>query len=170
MNEHELKQVEIQFRAKPQAKARKALMLFVFAVLAGWIVLSGMRSGFDAALLAAVGVTLILFCVVFTVQRVSSPRDSEVVITLTASTIETERFTTVEKKFLWTEILGGRVYRYEGSRYLELRVTATLLRHNRFSLAEGVNSCAPVFPLHYLGSDDQEKLLALIREKTTLHS
>lgn len=168
MNEPKLDGVEFQFRAKPQAKARQGWMLLVFAVLAGWVVLSGVRSGFDAALLVAVVVVLVLFGIIFTVQRMSSPRDGEVVITLTDSAIEAERFVTTKKSFFWSEILGGRVYRLKDTQswYLELRVTATPSRPDRLSLVKGVNPCTPAFPLDLLGSADQEKLLTMIQERT----
>lgn len=162
-------QTEIQFRAKPQAKARKGWMLFVFAGLMVWAMLNGMQSGFDPALLVTVLALLVLFGTIFTVQHLSSPRDGEVVMAVTASEIEAERFATAKKSFLWTEILSARVYRYNGNQYLEFRVTAAPSRPNRFSLLKGVNPCAPVFPLDLLGLDDQQNLLALIREKTELH-
>lgn len=161
---------DVHFRARPQAKVRKGLMLFVLAGLAGWAIVNGRNSGFDAALLITPVVLCVLFGILFGVQQLSNPRDGEIVMTVTDSAIEAERFTTAEKKFLWTEILGGRVYRYKGNTYLELRVTATPSRPDRFSLAMGVSPCAPTFTLDVLGGADQKKLLALLRKKTDLHT
>jgi hypothetical protein len=161
---------EVHFRARPQARRRKGLMLFVVAGLAGWAILNGRSSGFDAPLLITVVVLLVLFGIFFGVQQLSNPGDGEIVMTITDSAIEAERFTTAEKRFLWTEILGGRVYRYEGNTYLELRVIATPSRPDRFSLAMGVNLCVPTFALDVLGGADRKKLLALLKERTDLHT
>lgn len=169
MNEPELGQDEVQFRAKPQARARIGLLLFVVTGLAGWAVLNGMGSGFDSALLVTVVVVLVLLGIFFTVQWLSNPRDGEVVMVITAAAIEADRFITVEKRFLWTEILSGRVYQIEGNRYLEFHLTPTRFRPNQFSLAKGLNPCAPVFPLGLLCSSDQQKLLALVKGKIELH-
>lgn len=170
MNELGVEPDEIHFRARPQADIRKALMLFVVAGLTGWAILNGSSSGFDVPLLITVVVLCVLFGFFFGVQQLSSPRDGEIVMTITGSAIEAERFTTAEKRFLWTEILGGRVYRYEGNTYLELRVTATPSRPDRFSLAMGVNLCAPTFTLNVLDGADQKKLLAQLMKKINVHT
>jgi hypothetical protein len=169
VNEPEPEQDEIHFRAKPQARARIGLLLFVVTGLAGWAILNGMRSGFDSALLITVVVLLALFGIFFTAQWLSNPRDGEIVMVLTAAAIESDRFTTVDKKFLWTDILSGRVYRYKSNQYLEVHVAATPSRPNQFSLPKGLNPCSPVFPLGLLCSSDQQKLLALVKRKTDLH-
>lgn len=154
----------IEFLSSPKSQAAKARSLMWFGLLVGVVIgglLTGFRSGFifAAAILAAVFGALDWFVI-----RPSS-KPGQTLLTLSQTAIESPRFTTKEKSFVWADIRAVSIELAQGNQLLQLELKPTDERRNKRSFLTGINPTRPSFPLAALAPEDQERLLDAVNQR-----
>lgn len=154
----------MEFLSSSKSQAAKARSLIWFGLLVG-VVIGGLLTGFRSGFLFAVAILGAVFGALdwFVIRPNCKP--GQTLLTLNQIAIESPRFMTKEKRFIWADILAVSIELAQGNRLLQLQLKPNDERRDKRSFLTGINPTKPTFPLAALAPEDQEKVLDAVNQR-----
>jgi rhomboid protease GluP len=151
----------IQFLSSSKSQAAKTRVWLFPAILIGTVV-GGVQSGFSKATLIGSGIVFVLMFVMDWFILRPAAKVGQRVAELSLTDIQSTRFNTKQKKYVWADIVEATVEVIQGVTVLQLRLKSFGGRPDKRSFITGINLARPYLPLAALTPLDQERLLDAI--------
>ncbi|MBC7468488.1 MAG: rhomboid family intramembrane serine protease, partial [Ramlibacter sp.] len=145
----------------PAARGRRWLWLAAALGLA----LALVKSGFDGGALVFTGFAVLLLGLLDWFVLRPTARAGQVVFTVGPDAIESRRFDTGAKRFVWSEILAIEVEFNRGTPVVRLLLAPEGRRRGWRESLNGVDPRRPSFPLNALQPLDQERLVDMLQQR-----